>query len=30
MHPLITALDVAGRHPVAKLGAIEVRPFWVE
>ena len=24
------ALDVAGRHPVAKLGAIEVRPFWVE
>ena len=24
------ALDVAGRHPVAKLGAIEVRPFGVE
>jgi len=24
------ALDVAGRDPVAKVGAVEVRPFWQE
>ncbi len=24
------ALDVAGRHPVAKVGAIDVRPVWEE
>ena len=22
------AIEVAGKHPVAKIGAIEVRPFW--
>lgn len=25
---LDTALDVAARHPTARLGGIEVRPFW--
>jgi len=24
------AIDVASRHPVARFGAIEVRPFWTE
>ena len=24
------ALEVAAKHPVAKFGIIEVRPFWVE
>ena len=24
------AIEVAARHPVAKFGSIEVRPFWME
>ena len=24
------AIDVAGKHPVARFGAIDVRPFWQE
>ncbi len=24
------AIDVASRHPVARFGSIEVRPFWTE
>jgi hypothetical protein len=24
------AIDVASKHPVARFGAIEVRPFWAE
>src|SRR5215467_13192339 len=24
------ALEVAGKHPVARYGKLEVRPFWVE
>jgi hypothetical protein len=24
------AIEVASRHPVARLGSIEVRPLWVE
>ncbi len=24
------AIEVASKHPVAKFGSIEVRPFWTE